>query len=107
MNEGSHLRWVDRDTVLVVERIDECEEALTTEELSLASDMRPRPRRESTAGRRVARRALAALGEAHATVSIGWGREPLWPPGCGKHESHRRLCRRPSQPRPPIRLGGH
>jgi 4'-phosphopantetheinyl transferase EntD len=79
MNEGSHLRWIDSDTVLVVERIDEREESLMTEELSLASDMRPRRRQEFTAGRRVARRALTVLGEANAPVLIGSGGEPLWP----------------------------
>jgi 4'-phosphopantetheinyl transferase EntD len=88
MNEGSHLRWVDNDTVLVVERIDEREESLMTDELSLASDMRPRRRREFTAGRRVARRALTALGKAHATISIGSGGEPLWPLGSAGSLSH-------------------
>jgi len=88
MNEGSLLRWIDSDTVLVVERIDEREEALTTEEFPLASDMRPRRRREFAAGRRVARRALTALGEAHAAISIGSGGEPLWPLGIAGSLSH-------------------
>lgn len=88
MDERSDLRWVDSDTVLVVERIDEREQALTTEELPLASDMQPRRRREFTAGRGTARRALTALGEAHATISMGSGGEPLWPLGIVGSLSH-------------------
>jgi 4'-phosphopantetheinyl transferase EntD len=87
MNDGS-LRWVDSDTVLVVERIDGLEEALAAEELPLASDMQPRRLREFTAGRRVARRALAALGQARAVILIGSGGEPVWPPGIAGSLSH-------------------
>jgi 4'-phosphopantetheinyl transferase EntD len=79
---------MDSDTVLVVERIDEHEEALATEELPLTSDMQPRRLREFTAGRRVARRALVALGEARAAILIGAGGEPMWPPGISGSLSH-------------------
>ena len=88
MDDGLQLRWVDSDTVLLLERIDEREEALAAEELPLARDMQPRRLREFTAGRRVARRGLTVLGEARTGILIGSGGEPVRPPGIAGSLSH-------------------
>ena len=57
------------------------EAELFPEELIHAAGMSPRRRREFSAGRSCARRALARLGWPDTSIPMGTRREPVWPPG--------------------------
>jgi 4'-phosphopantetheinyl transferase EntD len=81
MSDDFPVQWVESDTVLLIERIDASTGELAAEEQPFARTMRPRRLREFTAGRRLARRALALMGEASVAIPVGAAGEPLWPSG--------------------------
>ncbi|MBL7620905.1 4'-phosphopantetheinyl transferase superfamily protein [Frankia sp. AgB1.8] len=62
-------------------RVDEAEAELFPAEEALLARAVPKRRREFTAGRVCARRAMARLGVAPAPLLAGPNREPLWPAG--------------------------
>jgi 4'-phosphopantetheinyl transferase EntD len=62
-------------------RVDEAEADLFPAEEALLARAVPKRRREFTAGRVCARRAMARLGVAPAPLLAGPNREPLWPAG--------------------------
>jgi 4'-phosphopantetheinyl transferase EntD len=79
------IRWLDPDTILVVDRIGtEIEPLRADEEASTAGMTRSRLR-EFAAGRALARYALERLHHRSPFgISVGHGGEPIWPSGyCG------------------------
>jgi 4'-phosphopantetheinyl transferase EntD len=84
-----HARWLDTDSVLVVDRIGAAGEELMTVERVQTREMSAARLREFSAGRAVARRALALLHEpANSGIPIGAGGEPVWPTGISGSVSH-------------------
>jgi 4'-phosphopantetheinyl transferase EntD len=84
-----HTRWLDLDTVLVVDRIGAPGEELATNGRLHVHGMSTGRLKEFTAGRAVARRALALLREpANRGILIGTGGEPLWPGAISGSISH-------------------
>ncbi len=79
MSDDLPVQWVESDTVLLIERIDASAGELAAGEQPFARAMQPRRLREFTAGRRLARRALALMGEASVAIPVGAAGEPLWP----------------------------
>lgn len=82
------LRWLDSDSVLLIDRIDKDDKELAAEEAVHAAGMTAGRRREFAAGRRVARQALATLGEPSIGIPMRPGGEPLWPEGISGSLSH-------------------
>jgi len=88
MSEDFPIQWLDSDTALLIEPIDASGGEFAAEEQPFAQDMQPRRLREFTAGRRLARRALSAMGEASVAIRVGAVGEPLWPSGIVGSISH-------------------
>jgi 4'-phosphopantetheinyl transferase EntD len=88
VSEDLPIQWLDSDTVLLIERIDANDSELAAEEYAFAQDMRPRRLCEFAAGRRLARRSLAAMGETPVAIRVGAVGEPLWPSGIVGSISH-------------------
>ena len=83
------IAWLDRDSVLVVDLIDEVIGDLKGKEHALATNMSKGRAREFIAGRTVARRALRNLQPScEAEILIGVGGEPIWPPDISGSLSH-------------------
>jgi len=84
-----HHRWLDADTVVVVDTLGDSRAALTSDEIASTNEMTLQRCLEFSAGRRVGRLALAALGEvALVGIPIGVGGEPIWPQGVVGSISH-------------------
>lgn len=74
------LSILPRATVLEGTRTDYCLSGLLPAEAPLIANAVEKRKREFTAGRVCARRALARLGHDQQALLYGNGREPLWPP---------------------------
>lgn len=82
-------RWLDSDTVLVIDRIGEPHEELAADERKYAAAMSRARLREFMAGRTIARQALQLLQVRQgAAIPMGSGGEPLWPQGVSGSLSH-------------------
>src|SRR5258708_8108427 len=77
------------DEVLTVEADEACwRGSLLSLEESLVAKAVPKRRREFTAGRNCARRALAQLGYPDFALLAGSHGQPLWPPGIAGSITH-------------------
>lgn len=84
-----HVRWLDADTVLVVDRIEAVREDLVENERACAATMSRARLREFAGGRAVARRALECLEHSPYTgIPMGAAGEPVWPQGISGSLSH-------------------
>jgi 4'-phosphopantetheinyl transferase EntD len=83
------IRWLDDDTVLILDRIGTLRRELVGGEREQVSTMTEGRRREFAAGRVLARQASALLGESsNHEIPMGEGGEPLWPLGIVGSLSH-------------------